>query len=99
MDGLQILTSLHDELPDAIRSHIPVSARPLSISPWLAMSLLQKAVRRGQREQSLRAAATLLLTSPDRLWRRCAVIAFEDVGTADNETVSLVTASLAGKTF
>ena len=32
---------------------------PLNVSPWIAMSLLQKAIRRGQEHLALRAAATL----------------------------------------
>jgi hypothetical protein len=72
---------------------------PLDISPWLAMSLMQKAIRRGLEETSLRAAATLLRDSPDRLWRRCGVTAFEDIGVADLDVVAEVTAALAGKTY
>lgn len=63
------------------------------------MSLLQKAIRRGEKHHALRAAATLLWDSPDRLWRRLGVIAFEDVGVADLETIYLVTAALAGKRY
>jgi hypothetical protein len=63
------------------------------------MSCLQKAVRRGHEELALRAGATLLETTPDRLWRRCGCIAFEDIGVADLDTVGIVTAALAGKRF
>jgi hypothetical protein len=63
------------------------------------MSLLQKAIRRGEENLALRAAATLLHLDPPRLWRRLACIAFEDIGVADLDTVFLVTAALAGKTF
>jgi hypothetical protein len=73
--------------------------QPLNISPWLAMSLLHKAIRRGHDALACRAAATLLRDSPDRLWRRCGGIAFEDIGVADLNVVSLVTAALAGKMF
>jgi hypothetical protein len=73
--------------------------QPLNISPWLAMSLLQKAIRRGHDALACRAAATLLRDSPDRLWRRCGGIAFEEIGVADLNVVSLVTAALAGKMF
>jgi hypothetical protein len=71
----------------------------LDISPWLAMSLMQKAIRRGREEIALRAAATLLPDSPDRLWRRCGVTAFEDIGVADLDVVAEVNAALAGKTY
>jgi hypothetical protein len=60
---------------------------------------MQKAIRRGQEEIALRAAATLLRDSPDRLWRRCGVTAFEDIGVADLEVVAEVAAALAGKTY
>jgi replication-associated recombination protein RarA len=54
----------------------------LSVSPWVAMSLLQKAIRRGRTDFALIAAATLLRDAPDRLWRRLAIIAFEEIGRA-----------------
>src|SRR5215212_5134335 len=63
------------------------------------MSLMQKAIRRGEEDLALRAAATLLRDAPDRLWRRVACIAFEDIGVADLDAVFLVTSALAGKTF
>src|SRR5439155_12244997 len=54
---------------------------------------------RGHEQLAHRAAATLLLNSPERLWRRCGCIAFEDIGVADLEAVSLVTAALTGKRY
>lgn len=41
-------------------------------------------------ECAQRAEATLLLIAPDRLWRRCGSAAFEEIGVADLQTVSLV---------
>jgi hypothetical protein len=61
------------------------------------MSALQKAIRRRRKQTALRAAARLLQTEPDRLWRRLGCIAFEDVGVADFEAVSLTVAALTGK--
>ncbi|QFI67976.1 hypothetical protein [Sinorhizobium alkalisoli] len=97
MNGSDILTSLRNELASAIQSYIPPQPEVLPVSPWLAMSLLQKAIRRGRSDFALRATATLLQKYPDHFWRRCIVIAFEDVGIADFETVALVTAA-ASKT-
>ena len=57
-------------LRDAISEFQPQPCDPLTISPWVAMSLLQKAIRRGRKDLALRAAATLLKGSPERLWRR-----------------------------
>ena len=61
--------------------------------------MLQKAIRRGDTAHALKAAATLLQDSPERLWRRLGVIAFEDVGVADLRTVGMVTVAQAGKRF
>jgi hypothetical protein len=88
-----------NQLRDAIAEFQPPPCNPLAISPWVAMSLLQKAIRRGRRVLALRAAATLLTGSPERLWRRLACIAFEDVGLADIDTVATVTAAVVGKKF
>jgi hypothetical protein len=85
------------QVRDAIAEFQPPYCHPLSISPWVAMSLLQKAIRRGRKDLALRAAATLLHGSPERLWRRLGCIAFEDVGVADLDTIAVVTAALAGK--
>ena len=52
----------------------------LAISPYAAISQLQKGIRRGETTHALSAAATLLATSPERLWRRLGCIAPEDVG-------------------
>jgi replication-associated recombination protein RarA len=62
---------------------------PLTVSPWVAMSLMQKAIRRGRERLALRAAATLLDGSPERLWRRLGCIAFWDIGIADIDAVAM----------
>jgi hypothetical protein len=85
------------QLTDAVAASQFLGPDPLPISPWLAMSLMQKAIRRGHESLALRAAATLLNDSPERFWRRCGGIAYEDVGLAGLEAVSLVTAALKGK--
>lgn len=97
MNGPDILASLRNELASAIQSYIPPQPEALPVSPWLAMSLLQKAIRRGRSDFALQAAATLLQKYPDQFWRRCVVIAFEDVGIADFDTVALITGA-ASKT-
>jgi hypothetical protein len=99
MNGPVILNNARESLADEIFGYREPKPAPLKISPWLAMSLLQKAIRRGEDQLAQRAAATLLLIAPDRLWRRCGAAAFEEVGVADLQTVSLVTAALAGKRY
>lgn len=72
---------------------------PLFISPWVAMSAMQKGIRRGDIDLATRAAATLLKADPAKLWRRLAGIVVEDIGLADLAAVKLVMAATAGKTF
>ena len=101
MNAVPILDLYRNQLAEQIlerRNDIP-RFQPLHISPWLAMSLMQKAVRRGRTDLALGAAATLLKSSPERLWRRLNITVFEDIGVADIETVSLVVAALKGKRF
>jgi replication-associated recombination protein RarA len=99
MNGPIILRIVREQLADTIFSFRAPDPATLDISPWVAMSLLQKAIRRGENEMAQRAAATLLLIAPDRLWRRVGAAAFEEIGVADLHTVSMVTAALAGKRY
>src|SRR3954452_2722868 len=100
MDGPEIISHICDELAKAIRGRgTSPEPKPLDISPWLAMSLLQKAIRRGEEAYALQAAAALLRDSPERLWRRLGLIAFEDIGLADPEAFYLATAAQAGKQY
>jgi hypothetical protein len=83
MDEVNSLQSAQHRLHAAIKNFRPPPPASLDISPYLGASLLQKAIRRGRTETALQAAATLLEQSPERLWRRLACIAFEDVGLGD----------------
>ena len=56
---------------------------PLNCDRWVASSLLQKAIRRGDFELAQRAARRLMEFDKNAIWRRVVVIAFEDVGAAD----------------
>jgi len=97
MNKADVLSIARQQLSDANSNFQTPTCDPLKVSPWIAMSLLQKAIRRRHEQFALRAAATLLHVSPERLWRRCGCITFEDVGVADLDTVAIVTAALAGK--
>ena len=99
MNGPIILSQLRERLADILLGYREPMAAPMAISPWLAMSLLQKSIRRADAEFSQRAAASLLTVAPDKLWRRVGAAAFEEIGIADLSVVSLVTAALAGKRF
>lgn len=97
IDHHDIMNSFRTELAGHLARVTPPPLTPLPISPWVSMSLLQKAIRRGETAWALSAASTLLVNDPDRLWRRLGCIAFEDVGLADLTAVGLVTSALAGK--
>lgn len=71
--------------------------QPLDISPWIAMSMLQKALRRGETGHAMRAAATLLRDAPDKLWRRLTVAAFEDIGLGSLDLIAPVLIATSGK--
>lgn len=98
MNGPEVLSNFRNHLARqiAVRDNLP-ELRPLATTPWIAMSLLQKAIRRGREDLALRAAATLLVDAPDRLWRRLGCVIYEDIGIADLEAVGIVTAALGGK--
>lgn len=51
--------------------------------PYLLASAVQKAIRRGDIATGRRAGHQLLRLDRQRLWRRLAVIALEDIGVAD----------------
>lgn len=97
IDHRDILASFRNELASHLANFAPPPVEPLPISPWVAMSLMQKAIRRGRTDFAIAAAATLVVNDPDRLWRRLGGIAFEDIGLADPCAVGLVSAVLAGK--
>ncbi|MGM4889901.1 hypothetical protein [Tardiphaga sp. 11_C7_N12_6] len=99
MNGPIILNQSRENLADLLLDYREPAPAPMAISPWLAMSLLQKSIRRGDAEFAQRAAATLAMVAPDKLWRRAGAAAYEEVGIADLSAVSLVTAALAGKRF
>lgn len=97
IDTQDILGSFRQELVKPLAAYSTPPLVPLPISPWVAMSLLQKGIRRGETAWALRAAATLLIDAPDKLWRRLAGIAAEDVGLADICAMGAMVGMMAGK--
>ena len=97
MNGPEILHLIrHDLLRAVAERGAPPTQQPMDVSPWVGMSAMQKAIRRGREDLALSAAATLLRDAPDKLWR-IGGIAYEDVGVASLGTIGLATASLGGK--
>lgn len=73
------------------------SPRPRSLDPWLASSLLQKAIRRGEIDAVQAAAITLQRVRGNAVWRRLTIIAAEDIGLADEAAAVRVVVPLADK--
>jgi hypothetical protein len=98
VNGPEVLHHIrHDLQATVARQGEPPTPRSMDASPWVAMSTLQKAIRRGREDLALGAAATLLRDAPEKLWRRIGCIAYEDVGLASVEAVGLATVALEGK--
>lgn len=68
-----------------IVNHIPDL---LPCDPWLSSSVMQKAIRRGDKKTALRAAVTLWQQDKVRFWRRLHITAIEDVGPAEPNAVA-----------
>ncbi|MFC1672604.1 hypothetical protein ACFL12_00480 [Pseudomonadota bacterium] len=101
MNGTHILELNRSELAELVLEHrrnLP-AFYPQAMSPWIAMSLMQKAIRRGEVDWALTGAAALLQNSPERLWRRLGITAYEDIGVGDFDAVALTTAGLTGKVW
>jgi hypothetical protein len=75
------------------RSGRPTIPQPLAIDPWIASSLLQKAIRRGDADLAERAAITLHRLRGNRIFRRVLVCGFEDIGVASIDALIKTTAA------
>ena len=64
-----------------------VAKEPLHCNRWIAASVLQKAIRRGDAFVAQRAAFRLYQEDRSAAWRRLIAIAFEDVGPGDIDVV------------
>ena len=77
-------------------THSTCDQEPLNCDRWVAASLLQKSIRRGDTQLALRASFHLSGLDRAYTWRRLLIIAFEDVGAAEPdalvETVAVATA-------
>lgn len=80
---MQVPELLYGPAQDLVETALetdPVRPKTLSCDSFIARSAMQKAIRRGQREIALSAAATVLLTDSAIVWRRLLVTALEDLG-------------------
>lgn len=75
----------------------PTSVGRLNIDRWVAASLLQKGIRRGDQANALAAADALLRANPAAFWRRILVIGWEDIAFGDLEVCFAATGASKSK--
>ena len=75
----------------------PEPVTPLPVDYWIAMSALQKSIRRGQVGLARAAAARLLSAGNYLVWHHLVGISFQDIGLADIDTVGLAVAACGGR--
>lgn len=68
-----------------------VNFRALKLDRWVASSLLQKAIRRGEADYAQSAARAFAHYRGKAIWRRLVTIGFEDVGIADPQLLAELT--------
>lgn len=76
------------DIAAAIGSKETKTVKPLRCDRWLASSVLQKSIRRGQLKTAIRAATTFWHLDRVSFWRRLAIISTEDCGVAPGEVIT-----------
>ena len=77
----------------SLLSYEHVIANPMRTDQWIANSLLQKSIRRGEVDVAQRAALRFLKLRGNAIWRRFMITAFEDVGAASIDAVATAVAA------
>lgn len=80
-------------LATAFDQHCEVGVEAFRADQWVANSLLQKSIRRGEIDVAQRAALTFLAQRGSAIWRRFMIVAFEDVGAASPAAVATTVAA------
>lgn len=89
---------LCEQLADRLATYKPPQQNYVPLPErWIAMSLLQKASRRGDTKEALRAGRYLLNFDYRMFWRRLCVIAWEDISFGDFDLCGMVTAAAGSK--
>ena len=87
-----LIDYLIDGLSEALtKAETPTPPIPLATDRYVALSALQKAIRRGDEDLALQAAMNLRIEGPHAIWRRLGIIAFEDIGVANIDVVGWTT--------
>ncbi|MBL1430691.1 MAG: hypothetical protein COA60_004130 [Robiginitomaculum sp.] len=89
---------LKERLAEELAVHKPPQQNHQSLPErWIAMSLMQKAIRRSDSNEALRAGLYLLNVDYRILWRRLCVIAWEDISFGDFDLCGMITAASGSK--
>lgn len=96
--AMSILRRQQEELSVELQQHQPSATKHLGLNdPYILISCLQKALRRGESCVAIAAGRSLLATDPARLWRRLVICAFEDLGLTDLDLTARVVAAASDK--
>jgi hypothetical protein len=87
------LGAAKQRLAREIDSNSALPSKPIAADPWVISSLLQKSIRRGERELAERAAFTFFHHKSAAVWRRLMVIAFEDIGIGNVDALTTTVAA------
>lgn len=80
---------LLDELDTRAKGLEVKTLSPLACDKWIASSVMQKAIRRGDVNTALKSGMTLWRDDAVSFWRRLHIVSVEDVGVAAPETVAM----------
>ena len=73
------LKRVQADLVDSIQRMPKIPPSPLPIDRWIASSMMQKAIRRGDIQAAQAAGCMYLLNDNAGVWRRLIVVAYEDI--------------------
>jgi len=99
---MDIISFLHEpalHLVEQVEAQDITRPRPLLCDSFIARSVLQKAIRRGDCELSLRAASTLMTQNSAVIWRRLLVTALEDLGIHEFTLLVKIAAAVERRKF
>lgn len=88
----EITTQILDRITKTVEAEEQFTIKLLQCDKWLASSILQKSIRRGDQKTAARAAITFWRLDKISFWRRISVICTEDCGAALDEITQTLTA-------
>ena len=81
------------ELSESLARFPMTTPRPLSCDRYIARSVMQKTIRRGEVELAQRSLANLYEHSPRDVWRHIVIICVEDIGVANVDLLAKIIAA------